>query len=82
MVFAGMGFSSSCTKTYYVDRTAQAEPEHKPKPVTRLPPIGGSWVIAATRRFPDSSWRQRGRSRYTNRDSVACLTALKTTFAV
>jgi hypothetical protein len=33
-----MGFSSSCTKTYYVDRTAQAEPEHKPKPVTRLPP--------------------------------------------
>jgi hypothetical protein len=36
LVAAGMCFSSSCTKTYYVDRTVYVEP--KPKPVSRATP--------------------------------------------
>jgi hypothetical protein len=38
MVVAGMCFFSSCTKTYYIDRTVTVEPTPKPKPVSRATP--------------------------------------------
>jgi len=33
-----MCFFSSCTKTYYIDRTVYVEPTPKPKPVSRATP--------------------------------------------
>jgi hypothetical protein len=38
VIAAGMCFFSSCTKTYYVDRTVYVEPTPKPKPVSRATP--------------------------------------------
>lgn len=39
-IAAGMCFFSSCTKTYYIDRTVHVEPTPvpKPKPVSRAKP--------------------------------------------
>jgi hypothetical protein len=38
VVAAGICFSASCTKTYYIDRTVYVEPKPKPKPVSRVTP--------------------------------------------
>jgi hypothetical protein len=37
-IAAGMCSFSSCTKTYYIDRTVTVEPTPKPKPVSRAAP--------------------------------------------